>query len=121
MSYGYESELTPLQMLSFYNAVANDGYWVRPMLVKQIKQADEIVQEMVPFRSEQRIAAESSLRKARAMLEGVVLQGTATHIKSPYYKIAGKTGTAQKLVNGRYVPGLYNTSFIGYFPADAPR
>jgi cell division protein FtsI (penicillin-binding protein 3) len=121
MSYGYESELTPLQMLSFYNAVANDGYWVRPMLVKQIKQADQIVQEMVPFRSEERIASENSLRNARKMLEGVVDHGTATNIKNPFYKIAGKTGTAQKLVNGRYVPGLYNTSFIGYFPADAPR
>lgn len=121
MSYGYESELTPLQMLTFYNAIANDGYWVRPMIVKQIKQADEIIQEIPPFRSEQRIAAENSLRKARILLEGVVDHGTATNIKSEHYKIAGKTGTAQKLVNGRYVPGLYNTSFIGYFPADQPR
>jgi len=55
------------------------------------------------------------------MLEGVVDHGTATGIKNTQYKIAGKTGTAQKLVNGRYVPGLFNTSFIGYFPADNPR
>ena len=121
MSYGYESELTPLQMLAFYNAVANDGYWVRPMIVKQVKQADELIQEVPSFRSEQRIASENSLRKARLLLEGVVDHGTATNIKNEHYKIAGKTGTAQKLVNGRYVPGLYNTSFIGYFPADQPR
>jgi cell division protein FtsI (penicillin-binding protein 3) len=121
MSYGYESELTPLQMVSFYNAIANDGYWVRPMIVKQVKQADDIIQEILPFRSEERIASENSLRKARLILEGVVEHGTATNIRNEHYKIAGKTGTAQKLVNGRYVPGLYNTSFIGYFPADAPR
>jgi cell division protein FtsI (penicillin-binding protein 3) len=112
MSYGYESELTPLQMLAFYNAVANDGYWVRPMLIKEVRQADEVVEP---------IAHPNSLRKARAILEGVVEHGTATNIKNPNYKIAGKTGTAQKLVNGRYVPGLFNTSFIGYFPADKPR
>ncbi|MEZ4903731.1 MAG: penicillin-binding protein 2 [Spirosomataceae bacterium] len=121
MSYGYEAELTPLQMLAFYNAIANDGYWVRPMLVKQIKQADELIQDIPPFKKEERIASEKSIKKARTMLEGVVEHGTATNIKNPLYKIAGKTGTAQKLVNGRYVPGLFNTSFIGYFPADNPR
>ncbi|WP_028667986.1 penicillin-binding transpeptidase domain-containing protein [Runella zeae] len=121
MSYGYESEVTPLQMLAFYNAIANDGYWVKPILVKQIKQADEIIQEILPTKSAEKIASENSLRKARLILEGVVERGTATNIRNPNCKIAGKTGTAQKLVNGRYVPGLYNTSFIGYFPANAPR
>jgi len=121
MGYGYEAELTPLQMLTFYNAVANDGFWVKPLIVKQIKQADELIQDIPPFRTEERIASEKSIKKVRAMLEGVVDHGTATGIKNTQYKIAGKTGTAQKLVNGRYVPGLFNTSFIGYFPADNPR
>jgi cell division protein FtsI (penicillin-binding protein 3) len=121
MSYGYESELTPLQMLAFYNAVANDGYWVRPMLIKEVRQADEVVQQMPVYKAPEPIAHPNSLRKARVILEGVVEHGTATNIKNPNYKIAGKTGTAQKLVNGRYVPGLFNTSFIGYFPADKPR
>ncbi|MBB3836064.1 cell division protein FtsI (penicillin-binding protein 3) [Runella defluvii] len=121
MSYGYESELTPLQMLAFYNAIANDGYWVRPMIVKQVKDADKVIQEYPVFKSEERIASENSIKKARTILEGVVDHGTATNIRNDHYKIAGKTGTAQKLVNGRYLQGLYNTSFIGYFPADEPR
>ena len=121
MGYGYESELTPLQMLAFYNAVANDGYWVQPTLVKQIKNADVIVKEFPIVKDKIRICSESTLRKAKQILEGVVDHGTAKNIKNDQYSIAGKTGTAQKLVNGRYVPGLFTVSFIGYFPANNPR
>ncbi len=121
MSRGYEMQITPLQMLTFYNAVANNGYWVRPMLVKQVKLADEVVEEMTPYTAPEPIASPKVIQQVKRMMEGVVERGTARHIANPHYKIAGKTGTAQKFINGDYQAGNYYTSFIGYFPADRPK
>jgi cell division protein FtsI (penicillin-binding protein 3) len=108
-------------MLTFYNAVANGGRWVRPMLVKQIRLADEVIQDNTPYVAPQAICSKETARKAQELLRGVVEHGTAKHINNPHYAIAGKTGTAQKIVNGLYQVGKYYTSFIGYFPADKPK
>ena len=121
MSYGYEMQLTPLQMLTFYNAVANNGMWVRPMLVKQVKLAGEVVRETQPYTAPNPIASPETIRLVQKMLEGVVTRGTARNVQNPYYSIAGKTGTAQKIVDGLYKKGSYYTSFIGYFPANKPK
>lgn len=121
MSYGYEMQITPLQMLTFYNAVANDGRWVRPMLVRQVKLADAVVEDNVPYTAPEKICSAETARKAQELLRGVVEHGTAKHINNPHYAIAGKTGTAQKIINGLYQVGKYHTSFIGYFPADKPK
>ncbi|MEZ0487059.1 penicillin-binding protein [Fibrella aquatica] len=121
MSYGYEMQLTPLQMVTFYNAVANDGKWVRPMLVKQVKLAGEVIEETQPYTSPNPIASPETIRKVQNMLEGVVTHGTARNVQNPHYSIAGKTGTAQKIYNGQYQKGRYYTSFIGYFPANKPK
>jgi cell division protein FtsI (penicillin-binding protein 3) len=121
MSYGYEMQITPLQMLTFYNAVANNGRWVRPMIVKQIKLADEIIEDNTPYVLPEPICSPQTARRAQELLRGVVEHGTARHINNPNYAIAGKTGTAQKVINGRYQVGKYYTSFIGYFPADKPK
>ncbi|MBD2699045.1 transpeptidase family protein [Spirosoma sp. BT702] len=121
MSYGYEMQITPLQMLAFYNAVANGGRWVRPMLVKQIKRGDELIEDNKPYTLSETICSRETARLAQSLLRGVVVEGTAKHINNPHYAIAGKTGTAQKIINGRYQVGKYYTSFIGYFPADKPK
>lgn len=121
MSYGYEMQITPLQMLTFYNAVANGGRWVRPMIVRQVKLADEVVQENKPYVANEPICSKETARKAQELLRGVVEHGTAKHINNPHYAIAGKTGTAQKIINGLYQVGKYYTSFIGYFPANNPK
>jgi len=121
MSYGYEMLITPLQMLTFYNAVANDGRWVRPMIVKQIRLAGEVVETFEPYVAPNPIASKETIRIAKKMLEGVVERGTAKSIESPYYRIAGKTGTAQKNVGGLFRKGRYYSSFIGYFPANKPK
>lgn len=121
MSYGYEMQITPLQMLAFYNAVANNGRWVRPMLVKQIKLADELIEDNAPYVLSEPICSPQTARKAQELLRGVVTHGTAKHIDNPHYAIAGKTGTAQKIINGKYQVGKYYTSFIGYFPANKPK
>lgn len=120
MSYGYELKMTPLQMLTLFNAVANEGRMVKPMIVQSIKQADRIIEEFETEVINERICSEETLRKVRTMMEGVVERGTASNINHSMYKIAGKTGTAKNVKNGRYVKEYY-TSFAGYFPAEAPR
>ncbi len=120
MSHGYELELSPLHTLTFFNAVANDGKMIRPIIVKRIVKADKEVKNYQAKVIERQICSINTLMKLRTMLEGVVERGTAKNIKNSFYKIAGKTGTAQKIVNGRYTKKYY-TSFAGYFPAHAPR
>ncbi|MDQ6478680.1 penicillin-binding transpeptidase domain-containing protein [Dyadobacter sp. LHD-138] len=121
MSYGYEMRMTPLQTLTFYNAVANDGYWVRPMVVREVRSAENLEDKILPYVSEKPICSPETLRKIKIMLEGVVDHGSARNIKTDLYKIAGKTGTAQKLINGIHTAGKYYTSFAGYFPANKPK
>ncbi|WP_224996460.1 penicillin-binding protein [Cesiribacter sp. SM1] len=120
MAYGYGFEITPLQTLSFYNAVANDGKMMRPMLVSSIRRADKLEQEFLPQVMQEKICSAQTLESVRKMLEGVVEHGTANNIRNSHYPIAGKTGTAQTLENGRYAKKYY-TSFVGYFPADRPK
>ena len=121
MSYGYEMRMTPLQTLALYNAVANDGYWVRPMVVREVRSAEKLEDKILPYVSEKQICSAETLRKIKIMLEGVVEHGSARNIKTDLYKIAGKTGTAQKLINGIHTAGKYYTSFAGYFPANKPK
>lgn len=120
MAYGYGLELTPLQTLALYNAVANNGKMIRPVFVKKIRRADKVVEKIKPTVLNDKICSDETLVKLRIMLEGVVERGTAENIKNSHYKIAGKTGTAQILENGKYTK-KYITSFAGYFPADAPK
>jgi len=120
MSYGYELKMTPLQMLTLFNAVANDGKMVKPMIVKSIRQADRTVEEYETEVVNEKICSKETLDKVKRMMEGVVERGTASNINHSMYKIAGKTGTAKNVKNGRYVKEYY-TSFAGYFPAEAPR
>ncbi len=120
MAYGYGLEMTPLQVLAFYNAVANDGKMIRPIIVKEARKADKVKKSYETSILSQKICSKTTLKKVRTMLEGVVTRGTANNIKNAHYKIAGKTGTAQLLEKGRYTK-RYITSFAGYFPADKPK
>ncbi len=120
MSYGYELKLTPLQTLAFYNAIANNGVYLQPIIVKKIIKADKEVVHFKPQVVNPKICSEQTLQNARQLLEAVVENGTASNIKESHYKIAGKTGTAQKLINGKYSRKYY-TSFVGYFPAEKPK
>lgn len=121
MAHGYEMQMTPLQTLTFYNAVANDGYWVRPMLVREVRSAEKIEDKMEPYTQETPIASPETIRKVKKMLEGVVANSLTKSVKQDLYRIAGKTGTARKLINGVYTEGKNYTSFAGYFPADKPK
>jgi cell division protein FtsI (penicillin-binding protein 3) len=119
MAHGYGLELTPIHTLTLYNAVANNGTMIKPIIVKSIQKADKVKEK---FESEilvKKICSDKTLNKLRILLEGVVNSGTASNIKNSHYQIAGKTGTAQLLRNGRHSRN-YMTSFVGYFPAEAP-
>ena len=120
MAYGYGFEISPLHTLALYNAIANDGKMIKPVMVKSIRQADETIQEFETETLNSSICSEKTLNKLRVLLEGVVERGTSRNLKNSYYKIAGKTGTAQILEKGKYTK-KYITSFVGYFPAHAPK
>ena len=120
MSIGYELKLAPLQTLALYNAIANGGVKVQPLIVKEIKQADKVLQRNETKVLNPKICSAATLAKVKAMMEGVVTEGTARGIRPKDYTIAGKTGTAWKFKNGQYTK-TYSTSFVGYFPADKPK
>ncbi len=115
MVYGYGVLLSPLQILTFYNAVANDGEMVKPIFTKKNKlKSNKII--LNPS-----IASKSTINKAKFLLENVVNDegGTGFNIRSNIYKIAGKTGTGQ--VDYTTDDVQYISSFVGYFPADKPK
>ncbi|MBO2007852.1 penicillin-binding transpeptidase domain-containing protein [Hymenobacter negativus] len=120
MSIGYELKLAPLQTLALYNAVANGGVKVQPMIVREIKQADQVLQHNETKVLNPKICSDATLAKLKSMMEGVVIAGTARSIRPKDYGIAGKTGTAWKFKNGQYTK-TYSTSFCGYFPTDKPK
>ncbi|MFN4945188.1 MAG: penicillin-binding transpeptidase domain-containing protein [Chryseotalea sp.] len=120
MAYGYGFEITPLHTLTLYNAVANEGKMIKPVFVKNISKADEVEKDFETEVLNDKICSKKTLTKLKLMLEGVVERGTAKNIKGTHYRIAGKTGTAQILDNGRYTQ-KYVTSFVGYFPAHQPK
>jgi len=120
MSYGYGLEITPLHTLTLYNAVANDGEMIKPVFVTSVSKADNIKQDFETEELTGKICSNKTLNQLKLLLEGVVDNGTAKNLKNAHYRIAGKTGTAQILENGRYEK-RYITSFVGYFPAHAPK
>jgi cell division protein FtsI (penicillin-binding protein 3) len=123
MSVGYEMRLSPLHTLTLYNAIANGGRMMQPQIVREVRRATQPIEQFVPSILSERICNDTTLQKVQAILEGVVQRGTARAIRSNQYRIAGKTGTSQKIdpKTGRYSPTKYYTSFAGYFPAEAPK
>ncbi len=124
MAIGYELEITPLQLLTFYNAVANNGVMMKPYLVSEVSHYGKTKKRFLPTVINQRIASRSTIQKAQNLLLGVVERGTAYELKSDQYLFAGKTGTAQvnyeRVSETRTRVGGYRASFAGYFPADNP-
>ena len=123
MAFGYEVRLAPIHVLTFYNAVANDGKMVKPRFVKKLTRhgATEQTYDVQVIKSS--IASAATISKAKKMMEAVVEYGTAKAIKPDLYKIAGKSGTAQ-VANEKYgyrKDLKYYASFVGYFPADRPK
>lgn len=122
MSIGYETQLPPISTLTFYNGVANGGKLVRPRFVTAIRRGDKVVQEFPVTVLREKMCKPETLRNIQICLEGVVGKnsGTGKAAYSKYFKVAGKTGTAQIWGKGGFSSN-YLVSFAGYFPADAPR
>lgn len=124
MSIGYETQIPPLNILTFYNAIANDGVMVRPMFVRKIMRDDQVVKEFPTEIINPKICSDSTLTMIRKMLRGVVTDGLAKAAGSKQFAVAGKTGTAQ-ISQGKdgYRNGRreYLVSFCGYFPAEKPQ
>ncbi|MBK3516464.1 penicillin-binding protein [Carboxylicivirga marina] len=121
MSIGYEIQQTPLQVLTFYNAVANNGRMVKPMFVESIQHHGELIKEITPTVINPSICSLETIEKVHEMMVGVVERGTTKNIKNNRYQIAGKTGTAQiSNETTSYKDKKHQASFVGYFPADKP-
>jgi cell division protein FtsI (penicillin-binding protein 3) len=125
MSVGYELSITPLQLLTFYNAVANNGMMMKPYFVSEIRRYGSTVQTFKPTIIKKKIASDESLSQARELLEAVIElpMGTAHHWRTPQYRFAGKTGTAQLNYSkdkSKTHKGGYQGAFAGYFPAENP-
>ena len=131
MSYGYSVEMSPIQIMMFYNAIANGGKMVRPMLVKEIQQNGETVKRYNTETVKSSICSSSTLRDIQGALHDVVWDnhlGTASvnpwgqrKAQSNLVHIAGKTGTAQLFINNRYTSRRHRLTFVGYFPEEDPQ
>ncbi len=132
MAWGYGVSLTPLQMLTFYNAVANNGQVVKPRFIKELRVGGRIEQRFGKVVLEDKIASQETINKVRKVMENVVEKGTAKNIYSPNFSMAGKTGTAKKwiprhknekgeTIAGHYSNKKYVASFAGFFPAKEPK
>lgn len=122
-SYGYGVAVTPLQLVSAYAAVANDGVRMKPFLVREIKdEKGEIVNRCLPTPAGEAVS-KNTAKALRRFFSGVVDSGTARAAGMEGLSVAGKTGTAKKIdpETRRYAQGRYVSSFVGFFPADSPR
>jgi cell division protein FtsI (penicillin-binding protein 3) len=123
MAYGYGLEITPLQTLAFYNAIANNGEMVKPRFIKAVKEFDREIEVFEKEVINQKICSDKTLNEIREILKNVVVRGTGKSMYSENFSMAGKTGTARIEYwmkdweeNPRYI-----SSFAGYFPADNPK
>jgi cell division protein FtsI (penicillin-binding protein 3) len=120
MAYGYQISMTPLQLLTFYNGVANDGVMVRPRFVEYIGSQGKVVEQSEVVVLNPAICSKETLNKIKAVMTHVVERGTAENIHTTAYTIAGKTGTCQQNYWKQGKPD-YQSSFAGFFPAEEPR
>jgi cell division protein FtsI (penicillin-binding protein 3) len=122
MAFGYNVAVTPLQTLTFYNAVANNGVMVKPQFVSEIKEWNKTIKKYDKQIINPKICSDATIKKLKALLSNVVKRGTAAKLYSKDFSMAGKTGTAAA---GYGTNGgsdkYYISSFVGFFPAEHPK
>ena len=124
MAYGYNLRMTPLQTLTFYNAIANNGEMVKPRFIKAVKEFDREVEVFEKEVLNQKICSDKTLGEIRDILKNIVVRGTGSRMYSENFSMAGKTGTARTDYNDYEEwrkDRKYVSSFAGYFPADNPK
>ena len=122
MAFGYGIEVTPMQTLTLYNAIANNGEMLKPQFVSEIKEFNTTIKKFDKQVINPKICSDATISKLKAVMENVVKRGTAKSIYSKDFSMAGKTGTAQGNygVNGG-ADKHYISSFVGFFPVDKPK
>jgi len=123
MAFGYNIGVAPIQTITLYNSIANNGVMMRPYLVNAIKEEGITIKTIEPKAYPWKVASPSTLQSLKIALEGVCTKGTAKNLfANSLYKVAGKTGTAL-VSNGTkfYSENIFQSSFVGYFPADNPQ
>lgn len=123
IAYGYNLQLTPLQTLTFYNAIANNGEMVKPRFVKEIRSRDKLVQYFDKEIIDPSISSKQTISKVQEILKNVVIRGTGEKLYTENFSMAGKTGTARTeyWLADWEKDRKYTSSFTGYFPADNPK
>ena len=124
MAYGYEVSMTPLQVLTFYNAIANDGEMVKPRLIKEVKEWNTTIQKFEKEVINPAVCSNETIKEVKQLMANVVDKehGTGHGLYSPNFSMAGKTGTAQKNYASKDPDKLkYISTFAGYFPAENPK
>lgn len=123
MAFGYNVEVTPLQTLTLYNAIANNGIMMKPYLVNAIVEEGNVLKKIEPTILIDEVCSNTTLKQVQASLEGVCTNGTAKELfKNSPYTVAGKTGTALVAEGNKgYSDKVYQSSFAGYFPANHPQ
>ncbi len=120
MAFGYNLSVTPLQTLTFYNAIANDGIMVKPFFVKEIKEWDKVVMKYDTEVMNPKICEPETIKKLKAVLKNVVKKGTAKALYSKNFSMAGKTGTVRVDYFRKNTKMSHASSFAGFFPVDNP-
>lgn len=122
LSFGYVSVMTPMQLLTFYNGIANNGKMVKPMFVSNIVENGTIIKTFEPTIIKQKMCKEETLKNLQAILKNVVEKGTGKRLSKTGYGIAGKTGTAEIGYSKRGIVQIqHRASFCGYFPTENPQ
>lgn len=121
MAFGYGISITPLQTLTLYNAVANNGEMVKPQFVREIKEWNKTIKKFDKQVINPKICSDDALAKIKAVLGNVVKKGTGSKLYSKDFSMAGKTGTAQVDYHKADGEMYYASSFVGFFPADEPK
>lgn len=121
LSFGYETRMTPIAMLTFFNAVANDGRMMKPYLVDEIRADGRVKKKFKPTVLDKQLASMRTIEQLQSLMEGVVERGTAKKLRSDKFRFAGKTGTSQQGYGRRRSKVQHQASFAGYFPAEKPK
>jgi cell division protein FtsI (penicillin-binding protein 3) len=121
LSIGYSMQITPLHVAMLYNAVANNGRMVKPYLISGIGNLGRVETAFDTEVMNNSICSSDDIQTLQSFLRGVVERGTAKNLQSLPFPVSGKTGTARIANSGSYGGHLYNASFAGYFPSDAPK
>ena len=121
LAMGYEFAATPIQIAVAYGALANDGVLLQPALIRQVRRPTGRVAYRHRAEPVRRVVTPAVATALRELLRGVVESGTGTGAAMANFPVAAKTGTARRVVHGRYAPGQYTASFVALFPADRPQ